>query len=79
MGRISKAGHERLRQLLVVGATSVIRVARPGRPSSSAWLLDLLTRKPKKLAAAALANKIGRIIWAMMARDEAYRRQPGAA
>ena len=76
LGRISKAGNERLRQLLVVGATSVIRVARPGRPSSSTWLLGLLARKPKKLAAVALANKIARIIWAMMARGEAYRRRP---
>jgi transposase len=76
LGRISKAGNERLRQLLVVGATAVIRVARPGRPSSSAWLLALLARKPKKLAAVALANKIARIIWAMMARGEAYRHQP---
>ena len=79
LGRISKAGNERLRQLLVVGATALVRVARPGRPSSSAWLLGLLARKPKKLAAVALANKIARIIWAMMARDEAYRRQPSAA
>jgi transposase len=79
LGRISKAGNERLRQLLVVGATAVVRVARPGRPSSSTWLLGLLARKPKKLAAVALANKIARIIWAMMARGEAYRRQPSAA
>lgn len=76
LGRISKAGNERLRQLLVVGATAVIRVARPGRPSSSAWLLGLLARKPKKLAAVALAYKVARIIWAMMARGEAYRHQP---
>lgn len=76
LGRISKAGNERLRQLLVVGATAVVRVARPGRPSCSAWLLGLLARKPKKLVAVALANKIARIIWAMMARGEAYRRQP---
>ena len=79
LGRISKAGNERLRQLRVVGATAVIRVARPGRPSSSTWLLGLLARKPKKLAAVALANKIARIIWAMMARGEAYRRQPSTA
>ncbi|WP_287787880.1 IS110 family transposase [Acidiphilium sp.] len=79
MGRISKAGSKRLRSLLVVGATSVIRVAKPGRPSSSAWLLGLLARKPKKVAAVALANKIARVVWAMMARGEAYRRQPSAA
>ena len=55
------------------------RVAKPGRPSSSAWLLGLLARKPKKVAAVALANKIARVVWAMMARGEAYRRQPSAA
>jgi transposase len=79
LGRISKAGNERLRQLLVVGATSVIRFAKPGSRSASAWLLQLLERKPRKLAAVALANKMARIVGAMMARGEAYRRQPAAA
>ena len=79
MGKISKAGNERLRQLLVVGATSVVRFAKPGSKSASAWLLQLLQRKPRKVAAVALANKNARIIWAMMSRGEAYRRQPIAA
>ena len=79
MGKISKAGNERLRQLLFVGAMSVIRFARPGSKSASAWLLQLLERKPRKLAAVALANKMARIIWPMMSRGEAYRRQPVAA
>jgi transposase len=73
LGRISKAGNERLRSLLVVGATAVIRHVRPGRPSATAWLLQLLERKPRKLAACALANKMARIIWAMMVRGEPYR------
>jgi transposase len=79
MGKISKAGNERLRQLLFVGAMSVVRFAKPGSKSASAWLLQLLERKPRKLAAVALANKMARIIWTMMARGEAYRRQPVAA
>jgi transposase len=79
MGKISKAGNERLRQLLVVGAMAVIRFAKPGSKSATAWLLQLLERKPRKLTAVALANKMARIIWAMMARGEAYRRQPVAA
>src|SRR5271167_4839296 len=79
MGKISKAGNERLRQLLFVGAMSVIRFAKPGSKSASAWLLQLLERKPRKLAAVALANKTARIVWAMMSRGEAYRRQPVAA
>ncbi|HUW80145.1 MAG TPA: dihydroxyacetone kinase subunit DhaK [Acidocella sp.] len=76
LGKISKACNERLRTLTVVGAMSVIRVAKPGNKSASAWLLQLLERK---LAAVALANKMAWIIWAMMARGETYRRRPIAA
>ena len=71
MGGITRAGNERLRQLLVLGATSVIRHAKPGR--ASAWLLALLERRPRKLAAVALANKMARIVWAMMTSGEVYR------
>ena len=79
MGKISKAGNERLRSLLVVGAMSVIRFAKPGSKSASPWLLQLLERKPRKLAAVALANKMARVVWAMMATGEAYRGSKGAA
>ena len=79
LGKISRAGNQRLRQWLVVGATAVIRHTRPDQPGASAWLLGLLERRPRKLAAVALANKMARIIWAMMARGQAYRRQPVAA
>ena len=79
MGGISKAGHERLRALLVSGAMAVIRAAeRPGSKLLTEWLRQLLARKPKKVAAVALANKMARMIWAMMTTGEAYR-QPGAA
>jgi len=71
LGGITRAGDARLRQLLVLGATAVIRFAKPGR--SSAWLLALLERRARKLVAVALANKMARIIWAMMTRGEAYR------
>ena len=75
MGGISRAGNERLRRLLVTGATAVIRFAtRPGNKLASAWLLNLLQRKPRKLVAVALANKMARIAWALMVRGEAYRR-----
>ena len=73
LGGISRAGNERLRQLLVLGATAVIRHAKPGRPGASAWLLKLLDRKPRKVAAIALANKMARIVWAMLTSGEAYR------
>jgi len=74
LGGISHEGDERLRQLLMVGATAVIRFAKPGSKSASKWLLELLARRPRKVAAVALANKMARIVWAMMTRGEAYRR-----
>ena len=73
LGGISREGNERLRQLLVVGAMAVIRHAKPGSKSASPWLLNLLERRPKKLAAVALANKMARIVWAMLTSGEAYR------
>lgn len=76
LGGISRAGNERLRSLLVLGATAVIQHAKPGR--TMPWLLSLLERKPRKLAAVALANKVARIAWAMMASGEAYRQPAGA-
>jgi transposase len=75
-GRISREGDEGLRKLLVLGATAVIRAAKPGR--ASPWLLQLVARKPKKLAAVALANKMARILWAMMVSGEVYRRPKAA-
>jgi transposase len=80
MGGISRAGNERLRRLLVTGATAVIRFAtRPGNKHASEWLLKLLQNKPRKLVAVALANKIARIAWAMMRSGEAYRRPTAIA
>jgi transposase len=78
-GGISRAGDERLRQLLVLGATAVIRHARPDRPNTSPWLLKLLGRRPRKLVAVALANKMARTLWAMMTSGDAYRQPPVAA
>jgi len=66
------SGDEDLRRLLVIGATAVIRAAKPGR--TAPWLMGLLARKPKKVAAVALANKMARIVWAMMVSGETYRR-----
>jgi transposase len=79
LGKISRQGNERLRQLLVLGATAVIRLAKPGHRLANAWLLGLLQRRPRKLAAVALANKMARVVWAMMTSGEAYRHQPAAA
>ena len=71
-GKISRQGDEDLRRLLVLGATAVIQQAKRGH--ASPWLLGLLARKPSKLAAVALANKMARIVWAMMVSGETYRR-----
>jgi transposase len=71
LGGITRAGDEDLRRLLVVGATSVVRHTRPGK--GSAWLLALIGRKPKKLAAVAWANKAARVAWAMMVNGETYQ------
>jgi transposase len=71
-GRISRQGDAGLRRLLVLGATAVIRFAKPGR--ASPWLIDLLARRPRKVAAVALANKMARTLWAMMVSGEVYRR-----
>ena len=76
-GRVSKAGDEMLRRLLVLGAMAVIRRAKEGK--GSAWLLGLLARKPVKLVAMALANKTARIAFAMMRSGAAYRGARAAA
>jgi transposase len=72
LGKITRAGDETLRRLLVAGATSAIRQARLGRGNPSRWLLALLKRKPPKLAAVALANKVARIAWKLMVTGEDY-------
>lgn len=73
LGRITRAGDETLRSLLVVGATAVIWQTRRGATRRvMPWLASLLARKPPKLAAVALANKIARVAWKLMASGEAY-------
>jgi transposase len=72
LGKITRAGDERLRSVLVAGATAVIQQARRGHGHPSPWLVALLKRKPPKLAAVALANKIARIAWKLMATGESY-------
>ena len=72
---ITRAGNEALRSVLVVGATTVIQQVRRGRGSALPWLVALLKRKPPKLAAVALANKIARIAWKLMVTGEVYQPQ----
>ncbi len=73
LGSISKAGNRYLRSLLVVGALSVIRRAKQLGYTRHPWLVRLMERRSTKIAAVALANKIARIAWAMMARNEKYQ------
>ena len=68
---ISKRGDGYLRTLLIHGARSVIRFAET-KQEKNAWLVDLIGRRNKNIAAVALANKNIRIIWAMMTRREAF-------
>ena len=62
----------------MLGATSVVRLTKPDYRHANTWLLALLQRRPRKLAAVALANKMARVVWAMMTSGEAYRPQPAA-
>lgn len=73
LGHISKAGNRYLRMLLVVGALSVIRRAKQVGYTRRPWLTKLLQRRSTKIAAIALANKIARTAWAMMAHGTFYQ------
>ena len=77
LGNISKRGDRYLRSLFTTGALAVIRYAKIHGTKHRPWLTALLTRRPTKVAAIALANKIARIAWAMMAKGERYK-EPAA-
>ena len=72
LGGISKQGDRYLRRLLIVGATAVIRHART-HPQKHPWIMRLLAKMPAKKAAVALANKMARIAWAILAKGGTYR------
>ncbi len=73
LGNITKQGDRYLRSLFCAGALAVIRYAKIHGTKSRPWLAKLLERRPTKVAAIALANKIARMAWAMMAKGESYR------
>lgn len=77
LGPISKRGNGYLRRLLINGATSLIVNSK--RAKEDPWLARLLATKPRKVAAVALANKLARIGWALMMRQEDFRAKPAAA
>lgn len=74
LGATTKMGEQTLRRLLIIGANSVIikrHVHAAARPST--WLGGMVTRKPPMLVRVALANKMARIVWALMARGGVYQ------
>jgi transposase len=77
LGVITRAGDEALRSVLVVGATALLRFVANGKSKSalSPWLEQLLKRKPAKLVAVALANKLARIAWNLMVTGQSYVRK----
>jgi transposase len=80
LGATTRMGERSLRRLLIIGANSVIikrhvhATAKPGT-----WLGGMLTRKPPMLVRVALANKMARIVWALMARGGVYKAPATAA
>ena len=77
LGSISKQGDRYLRSLFTAGALAVIRYAKIHGTGHRPWLTGLLARRPTKVVAIALANKLARIAWALMSRNERYK-EPAA-
>jgi transposase len=76
-GRISKMGNPYLRTLLVLGATAVVGHAKRSKRPSAGFAARLLEKaKPVRLITVALANKMARIVWALLTKGEAYRSLP---
>ena len=73
LGRITKMGDKYLRKLLVIGATSLVRRAKHKPETADRRLVALLARKPVRVATVAMANKIARIVWAVMTRGDVYQ------
>ena len=79
LGAISKMGERTLRRLLIIGGSAVVRQAcRRGAPKGS-WLEQMLARKPRMLVTVGLANKMARIVWALLAKGGVYRAPAPAA
>jgi transposase len=78
LGPISKQGDRYLRRILVVGAVSMLRRAKLN-PEKYPWVTRLLARRPFKVVAIALANKMARVAWALLARGGTYRPRLAAA
>jgi transposase len=73
LGSITKQGNRYIRRLLVLGAISVLRAAPKRKGALCDWLTALRARKPAKVVAVALANKLARIVWAIITTGEVFR------
>lgn len=73
LGRITKMGDRYIRRLLVTGMTARLRQMKVNPDRVDPWAIDLLTRKPPRLATVAMANKTARIVWAVLTKNEYYR------
>ncbi|MFH1158388.1 MAG: IS110 family transposase [Pseudomonadota bacterium] len=73
LGRISKQGNPYLRRLFILGATTQLRGQRREKAAGGVWFDQLLKRKPARLASVALANKMARVAWAVLTKNESYR------
>ena len=73
LGAISKMGERTLRRLLIIGSSAVVlQASKRGAPKGS-WLEQMLGPKPRMLVTVALANKMARIVWALLTRQEDYK------
>ena len=79
LGKTSRMGERTLRRLLIIGASGVVRWARRKGVPAGSWLARMLARKPPMLVIVALANKMARIAWALIAKGGSYRAPAVAA
>jgi len=79
LGAVSKRGERTIRRLLIIGASAVVQQARRRRAPKGSWLAQMLARKPKMLVTVALANKMARIVWALLVKGGVYRAPVAAA
>jgi transposase len=75
LGAITKQGNQYIRKMLVVGSRSALRVAGKRKGALAEWIAALRARKPERLVAVALANKLARICWAIMTTGEVFRQE----
>jgi transposase len=73
LGRITKTGNREIRRLLVIGATSMLSRLTRWNSTVGIWTRRIIERRPARLVSVALANKMARIAWALMIRQEVYR------